>query len=608
MEPFPKAAENPTRRLDKRSWIALLLVASLIVLHQFSIQPALMGLTTDAPVINLAGRQRMLSQKLVKSALAMVAASDDQARQQVRAALAETLSLWRESHAQLQSRPPAVFLGRHEEDAIQQKFLQIEPHFQAMIAAADALLTDFAAANSQNVIIPLMEHEPPFLTGMHEIVELYEKQARQHIYQLQLWGLMIMAVILGVQFYLQMRVVRPQLNVVGDEWKRNDDRYRMLVESMTDGLVVFDSSGRIEFSNRQFGRLLERETRELLGHHIADVVDANDQSPLERLFTDAGERDGPTDLRWYTASGQVIETIVSPRRLIGKQGKLERLLLVVTDMTARKVIEQRNQELKSELAHADRLRLMGTMAAMIAHEVNQSLCAIGNYAEGCLGLMKRSSTSVQDLSDPLQKIVQASQRGAEVIRRTREYSRRTHDRVSEVSVNHLISEVEGLCRAEARRRSVVIEQRVANPLPQIVVDAIQIQQVLTNLIQNAFDAFERSSWPQRRIVLSARLISESELEFAVADSGPGLPNGDSESWFQPFVTTNDDGTGLGLAIAKGIVESHHGRIWAETLSESMRPEESGTVFRFVLPLDDSLRGRRLETTDADLPVEVADVS
>ncbi|WP_010588388.1 ATP-binding protein [Schlesneria paludicola] len=607
MDQSPNAAENPTRRLDKRSWISLLLVAALIVLHQFLIQPALMGLTTDAPVINSAGRQRMLSQKLVKSALAMVSAADPFTRERARAELSTTLSLWRESHAQLQSRPPTLILGRHESDLIRQRFLNIEPHFQAMITAADALLIDDIDPSSQNALTTMMRHESDFLTGMHEIVELYEKEARQHVYQLQLWGLMIMAVILGVQLFMQMRVIRPQLSVVGDEWKKIDDRYRMLVESMTDGLVVFDSSGRIEFANRQFENLLGRETGALWGRDSADVVDANDQLPFERLFTGDGAPNGPTDLRWRTANGQIVETIISPRRLTNKHGRLERLLLVVTDMTARGAIDQRNQQLKSELAHADRLRSMGTMAAMIAHEINQSLCAIANYAEGCLGLLRLPTTGVQELKNPLQKIVQASQRGAEVIRRTRDYSRRTPDRVSVVSVEHLLCEVEELCRSEARRRSVVIELCVASDLPRIVVDAIQIQQVLTNLIQNAFDAFERANSPDRRIVLSARRIRESELEFAVADTGPGLPDGDSESWFQPFVTTNDDGTGLGLAISKGIVESHHGRIWAETPSDTAGPNALGTAFRFVLPLEDFPGGLSPRTTEEDHAAEAAHV-
>ena len=131
---------NPARRLNKRLWLSLGLFAGLIILHQFLIQPALIRLTTDAPAINVAGRQRMLSQKLTKAGLALVAAEDVAEREVRRAELETTLQTWRRAHVRLCAGEPATFFGRSANAAIQQGFSEIEPHFQAMVQAAEVLL------------------------------------------------------------------------------------------------------------------------------------------------------------------------------------------------------------------------------------------------------------------------------------------------------------------------------------------------------------------------------------------------------------------------------------------------------------------------------------
>jgi signal transduction histidine kinase len=164
------------------------------------------------------------------------------------------------------------------------------------------------------------------------------------------------------------------------------------------------------------------------------------------------------------------------------------------------------------------------------------------------------------------------------------------------SINVLIHEVEELCRPEARRRNVSIELNLADNLPEIPVDGIQIQQVLMNLIQNSFIALEHVDHFQRRIKLTTRLSPEDEVETSIADSGPGLPKQALQTWFKPFVTTQVHGTGLGLAIARGIVESHGGRIWNESICDE------GAVFRFTLPL------LPLSTSDGEFTLVVEDVN
>ena len=570
--------ENPARQLDKRIWFSLGLCAGLIVLHQFLIQPSLIGLTSDAPVINVAGRQRMLSQKLVKEALALVHAENSASRDAHRSELSTTLQTWRAAHAGLRAGEPATFLGQSANAAIQTGYRELEPHFQAMADAADVLLSSPDDATRRVALDSMLRNEPEFLSKMHALVGLYEDDAQRHVRQLQAMGLTIMIVILGTLLVMQFGVMRPQLGIVGREWEQIEADYELLVESMTDGLVVFDRQGRVEFANGRFCDMLGHGADQIVGKPASTFVSEIDRRQFEMLLLETADVSGPVDLKLRSASGRDIDTMISPRRMTDIRGNFQRLLLVVTDVTARKAIERRSQELQTQLTHADRLKSMGAMAAALAHEINQPLGAIANYAEGCLTRLSGFLTDPQELAVALRAILRASHRGGEIVSRTRNFARRRPHQLAVESINDLVHEVEELCLPEARRRCVTIESHLANDLPAIRVDGIQIQQVLTNLIENAFTALDKIDATRRKITLTTKRLEDNALEISVADSGPGLPTRGSQSLFEPFVTTGDNGTGLGLAIARGIVEAHGGRIWNESNGDG------GAVFRFTLPL------------------------
>ncbi len=574
--------ENPARRLDKRLWLSLGLYAALIVLHQFVIQPSLITLTSDAPVINVAGRQRMLSQKLAKEALALMNADDPGILEECRLRLSDTLKTWRSAHARLIADESTTVFGRPWNLAIQTGYREIQPHFQAMTDAAEILLDRQSDVANRGALESLLENEPKFLAKMHSLVGLYEGEARRHVRQLQIMGLAFMMMILGSLLLLQFAVMRPQIRIVRREWEQNEAHYQLLVESMTDGLVVFDGEGRVEFSNRRFRDMLGEDGVQLSGRSGRDLITELDRPHFEELLSKTSEVSGPVDLKLRHANGGDIDTMISPRRMTDMHGNFQRLLLVVTDVTHRKAIEHRSQELQSQLAHADRLKSMGAMAAALAHEINQPLGAISNYAEGCLTRLGGALTDPAELVAPLRAILRASHRGGEIIRRTKNFAKLRPFRLAPESINELIHEVEELCRPETRRRSVTIETYLEDNLPFISVDGIQIQQVLTNLIGNAITSLDRVETERRRIVLTTRRLPEELLEISVADSGPGISADRTTSIFEPFTTTEENGTGLGLAIVRGIVEAHGGRIWIETNGNP------GATFRFTLPLNSPL--------------------
>ena len=288
---------NPARRLDKRLWLSLGLFTGLIILHQFLIQPALIQMTSDAPAINLAGRQRMLSQKLAKAALAFVGARETAEREARRAELTSTLQAWQVAHSHLVAGGPVGLFQRALSPAIQTGFHEIEPHFRAMAKAAEELLTDPDDAARHAALEAILRNEPEFLTRMHTLVGLYEDHARRHVQQLQILGLSIMAVILGVQLLMQFGVMRPALTNVGREWEKIEADYELLVESMTDGLVVFDQTGRVQFANRRLGDMLGRSPNQLIGEPAAIFVSEGDRGQFEKLLTGTSTVAGPLDLQ-----------------------------------------------------------------------------------------------------------------------------------------------------------------------------------------------------------------------------------------------------------------------------------------------------------------------
>lgn len=570
--------ENPAGRLDRLSWCAFGVIAAMIVLHQCLLQPTISNLISDAPAINIAGRQRMLSQKLAKAALMFCAdaaspAEKDARRQQLQL----TLDEWRTAHEHLRRESAAAHLAHTQPGEIEIGFRKLQPRFEAMVTAADRLLSGGASPPDLTALNSLLQNEPEFLTLMHAIVGMYEEGTRIHVRQLQGLGIVIMVVILAAHIVMQLAIVRPAVRIVGNEIEQSEMKYEQLVESMTDGLVVFDPSGRIDFANRRFGAMLGYPVDDLIDKPAAILIGDADRRRFSDMLVDPVPGTEPVDLLLKHAEGRLVETLTSPQSLRDHSGERQGLLLVVTDVTARRAMEERSRQLMDQLTHADRLKSMGAMAAAMAHEINQPLGAIANYAEGCLTRLSGSEVQPDDLVAPLERILRATHRGAEIIRRSRDFVRLRPHRISFEPINHLVHEVEELCRPEARRRGTSLELQLASDLPDIPVDSIQIQQVLINLIQNAFVAVEHVEIFRRRVRMTTQLSDSGGVEISVADTGPGVPAEGAEAWFEPFMTTRDEGMGMGLAIVRGIVEAHGGRIWAEP------GPDGGAVLRFTLP-------------------------
>jgi signal transduction histidine kinase len=195
------------------------------------------------------------------------------------------------------------------------------------------------------------------------------------------------------------------------------------------------------------------------------------------------------------------------------------------------------------------------------------------------GMKAKGQTADPDLMlDALQKTSAQAERAGEVIRRIRNFVKRSEPERRTCSANDIASEAVGLVQIDASRQRVRIQSEIARDLPPLLADPILLQQVLINLLKNAIEAMrELGPGNQRLVLVRVRRIGEA-VEFAVTDRGPGIRGDLEQKLFEPFFTTKAEGMGIGLNICRSIVESHQGRLWAE------RPDEGGTRFIFTIPV------------------------
>lgn len=235
--------------------------------------------------------------------------------------------------------------------------------------------------------------------------------------------------------------------------------------------------------------------------------------------------------------------------------------------------ERRLQEAQTLLIHVSRVSELGLMVPALVHEVNQPLTAIGNYLD-VLGSLIRAGDAAK-AETMLQKTVQQVERAGQILRRLRNFVRREEPRKQPEPVADLIEEAVALASIDSRSRGVAVEARIDPRVSTVLIDKIQIQQVLLNLLRNAFEAM--ADLPGRALVIGAVPVGPAMIEISVADTGPGLSPEVRAKLFEPFVTTKEAGMGVGLSICRSIIESHGG-----TLSAEDNPG-GGTVFRFTLP-------------------------
>ncbi len=251
---------------------------------------------------------------------------------------------------------------------------------------------------------------------------------------------------------------------------------------------------------------------------------------------------------------------------------------VVRDITSQKGAEMEVQQLRVELAHADRVTVLGQLVSALAHELSQPLGAILRNAEAAEILLQNATPDLEELRAIVTDILRDDQRAGQVIDRLRSLLKRRSLDLQSVELPAVIGEVLSLVRADAAARQVKLVYAAGSGLPLVQGDRIHLQQVLLNLFLNAMDALTGGASNQPYVHVTAHLAKSGDVEVRVSDNGPGIPDDLLARLFDPFFTTKTNGMGMGLAVSKTIIEAHHGKIWAEN-----RPE-GGACFSFTLPV------------------------
>jgi len=254
----------------------------------------------------------------------------------------------------------------------------------------------------------------------------------------------------------------------------------------------------------------------------------------------------------------------------------ERLGFLTERIEAEQLLLAREHQLRDRLTHLARVSTMGELASSIAHEVNQPLTAIASFAQACRRMLLAGSTNRPQVADTLERIASEALRAGEIVHRLKDLVRHRQGHRTETDLNALIQGIDPLVSVDAKLHNARVVFGLAGPLATVDVDAIQIQQVLLNLIRNAIDAMEDVPAEEREVVVRTAMRGSAEVEVTIADRGSGLPK-EVERMFQPFFTTKPDGLGVGLSISRSIVGDHGGRMWC-----APNPI-GGAVFGFTLP-------------------------
>jgi signal transduction histidine kinase len=240
--------------------------------------------------------------------------------------------------------------------------------------------------------------------------------------------------------------------------------------------------------------------------------------------------------------------------------------------------ERQYREALMALAHANRVATMGQLTASITHEVNQPITAAVTYALAARRFLSADPPNFHEVDDALSLIVKEGNRAGEVVERVRALVKKVPTRKDAIAIDDAILEVIALTRAEAANNSVSVRTQLAEGLPRVQGDRVQLQQVMLNLIVNAIQAMGVIGEGARELQISIDAVpSEGGVRVGVRDTGPGLSPESLPRLFEPFYTTKPDGMGMGLSICRSIIEAHGGRLWA------IPCEPQGALFQFTIP-------------------------
>ncbi|MBI2223893.1 MAG: PAS domain-containing sensor histidine kinase, partial [Betaproteobacteria bacterium] len=233
---------------------------------------------------------------------------------------------------------------------------------------------------------------------------------------------------------------------------------------------------------------------------------------------------------------------------------------------------------QEKLQQTSHLITVGHMASTLAHEMNQPLAAIANYAMGCVRRLRAGNWDAQELLAAMEKAGAQAERAGRIIQRVRELVRKREPQLADCDINGVIVNAAGLIEINAEKNNVRIKLELAAELPVALADGVMFEQVILNIARNGIESMQQTPPHERELTMRSRLNQGGAIEIEIADTGCGIPASMAGTSFEPFFTTKPDGLGMGLNICRSIMELHHGQLWAT------RNSGRGSTFHLALPV------------------------
>jgi PAS domain S-box-containing protein len=365
-----------------------------------------------------------------------------------------------------------------------------------------------------------------------------------------------------------------------------EKKIRRLFDSNIIGIVIFGFEGRLIDANDAFLDMVGYSREDLVSGRMrwTDMTPAEWRAASEQRVVDLraiGTRQA-FEKEYFRKDGSRVPVLIGS---VALEGRREEGVAFVLDLTERKRAEEalresewRCREALMELAHANRVAMMGQLTASIAHEVNQPIGATVTNAQAALRWLDRRPPDMEEVRQAIARIVKEGKRAGDVIARIRDLIKKAPPRKDSVDINEAVREVIALARGEAVKNGVSMQTRLADDLPIIHGDRVALQQVILNLTINAVEAMGDVGEGARELRISTGMDASNCVRVAVRDSGPGLDPATLEHLFDAFYTTKPSGMGMGLSICRSIIEAHGGRVWATA------NVPQGATFQFTLPL------------------------
>lgn len=364
-----------------------------------------------------------------------------------------------------------------------------------------------------------------------------------------------------------------------------DSLFGALLRTAVDGIMVIDETGHVQAYNQACVRLFQYEEAEVLGRNVKMLMPEPYRNQHDG-YVEHYKRTGQARILGIgrEVSGQRKDGTIFPMYLSVGEGLLygRRVFMgIVHDLSSlyheREAYEERLLSLREELVHVARVSELGQVSAGIAHELNQPLAAMLNYANAAKRILANgTSDEAQKVLMILGKVAEQAERAGQIVRRMRDFLEKREGQRGIDDIVAIAEDAMALGLIGAKTASVDAQFLPEADLPFVDVDRVQIQQVLVNLLRNAVEAMSQSE--RRQLTLVINRISENRVELTVSDTGPGISPKIAGQLFKPFVTTKEHGMGIGLAISKTIIEAHGGTLTAEA------GPEGGTIFRFSVPV------------------------